>query len=70
MILVANLQNKREQEEEEKKYMLDLVLLNVQFLLFYPLQLGLCVCEHVYLREGEREEGLFHISHDKFCLQL
>lgn len=50
--------------------MLDLVLLNVQFLSFYPLQLGLCVsvCLRVYVREGEREEGLFHISHDMFCL--
>lgn len=57
-----------------KKYVLDLVLLNVQFLLFYPLQLGLCVCEsvcvHVCVREGERKEGLFHISHDTFCLGL
>lgn len=42
--------------------MLDLVLLNVQFLSFYPLQLGLCVsvCLRVYVREGERErKGYF-----------
>jgi len=63
MILVVNLKNRRRGGRRRKRYMLDLVLLNVQFL-FYPLQLGLCVCE------GESEEGLFHFSHDMFFLGL
>lgn len=54
--MVVNCREKKKKKESKKRrknYRLDLVLLNMQFLLFYPLQLGLCVYERMCEGEGE-----------------